>query len=159
MFDDELANHYAFLGSIYDFIGDYKKSSHSFRNSLNIHRRNGNKSGEANVLRKSSMVFWGEEAIKLMRKGLSIFEELKDLRGIAATLSNIAAESYYTNDDVNAKKYLEQSISIFQQWNSFEISYPLNNLGIFWQKDGRIEKSIELFTNIKNRHFALFDKI
>lgn len=84
-----------------------------------------------------------DESFNLAQKSLSIYEKLKDERGIAETKFNVASIYYKTNDVQTSVVLLIDSLVVFKKHNDYQnISKCEKALGSIYEFTGNEQKAI-----------------
>lgn len=130
---------YNLTASIYDWLGNNKKSMDSFKKALSY---SDNDELKYQLCKKYSMYidFRIPECREKMNSAVE-FYKTRNLKQYAECLHNYGTGSVMIKDFEVAEKYLESSIKILNKICSNEIYYPLNSLAILYCYNGRKYKA------------------
>lgn len=144
--------------------GELAEAMHMLQESLDIYRRNDDKSGLATALRHMGVVrSWSggqaEEIDRDLSESLAIFKALGDLRSVSQTLNVLGVFASERHDIAEARRHLQECLRIYQELNDKRgIAMVLNNLGTLETAVGNfaeaklmISQSIDLYRAIGNR--------
>jgi predicted ATPase len=98
------------------------------------------------------------QAIEFQRRGLAVWRELRDKRGIAEALNNLGDVMHQCGDRAGAKPLVEESLALFQELGDRRgIAHALINLGAVFGDEGDTtraralyEESVPLFEAIED---------
>jgi len=142
-------DHYNFHDEAVSYFGKCRKALNQTRD----------RTGLAILQRKSGMVYDSRIAIPYIRNALSVFERSGSKIEAARCLNNLGAEMLYTGDFGSAESNLLRAVESYRKIDSYEIDAPLNNLGLVYMAEGRMEDSTAVLTEAEARASEDFDRI
>lgn len=158
----ELALCHRLMGLIYVDLGNYKKASENFFNSLKLFEELQDKVGIAKAMSSIGYVYFDQKnydkALEYYFSSLNLAKEANDKQGISRGLNNIAAVYGSKDEYTKAKRYIEEAILINeelgnQQW----VGINKMNLGLTFQKlqnqDSALmffQEALHIFTELEN---------
>lgn len=148
------------LGSIYKLKGDYDRAINFYTQSLNIKKKNGNKSGMAASLNNIGIIYnyRGDyaKAIKYYTESLKIREEIGNKSGIAASLNNIGSFYQVQEDYDKAIEFHTKSLEIKTDiGDRAGIATTLNNIGLIYREQGKFDKALKNY----NENLKIYEDI
>ncbi|MDA0524342.1 tetratricopeptide repeat protein [Methanococcoides alaskense] len=149
--DTEISGYlFASLGTLYNQIGDYKKSIDCSEKALKISKEMENKHGEAANLGNLGIAYSDlgqvEKAIEYHEQALVISREIGDRSGEGADLGNLGIAYHALGQVEKAIEYHEQALVISREiGDRREEGIWIGNLGIAYSDLGQVEKAIEYY--------------
>jgi predicted ATPase/class 3 adenylate cyclase len=137
------------LGGVTYWMADYEIARGFYEESLEIHRRLGDRAGIANALYNISFTYEVPQtdlaaAKTFAEQSLAIFRELGDEIGIAKSLWALGSSGSEPSlvDDETAEAYLTEAIAIFRRLDDrFSLGWVLHSLGLRAVDTGEFEEA------------------
>lgn len=134
------------FGSVYYNRGEDDKALESYFKSLEVAEQLGDKTRIATALSNIGNVYHNKaatkhQALEYFLRSLKLAEELKDKNVIGGASVNIGEVYQEINKDDSAIYYFRKSLDAYK--NTVDISYPLNDLGNIYEKQGNYNKALE----------------
>ncbi|NPD83353.1 tetratricopeptide repeat protein [Lentimicrobium sp. L6] len=156
----ELAMSYRLLGLNYVDLGDYKKASEHFFNSLKTFENIQDKEGMAMATSSIGYVYFDQEnydkALEYYFNSLNLAKEINDKVGISRGLNNIAAVYGNKGEFEKAQSYIKQAIEInLDLGNKQWVGINYMNLGLTSQEFNQSEEALMYF----NKALVIFQEL
>ncbi len=145
---EEIAFNLLHSGRLSDLTGDHTWAAGLNRESLDTYRKLGDKLGVANALANlaSHPLAEPEESRKLFRDSLSIFNDLRDLRGISGTSRKLGEIHLRLGEFEEARRCYEESLSIDRQLgDGRSASASLFGLGEATARSGDARAALDIY--------------
>ena len=146
------------LASIEETLCDTMHSVH-FNMALDIAHRYKITDEYYTLLRKALIVHKGIYGIRLMESAREHFERTGNLKELAKTQSNLAAEILLHGDLEQARNYYEHSAEILCSFGAETRYVPINGLGDYWCLRGDFERACRLFEEAYQPECDAFSRI
>ena len=151
------------IGIVYKIQGELKKALEYYKQSFNIDRKIGNKTGEATNLGNIGIVYRIQgklkEAIENQQQAVKIHREIGDKKGEAAGLSEIGVIYKNQGKLKKALEYHKQSLKIHQKIGYKEgEATNLNNIGIVYKNQGELKEALEYHKQSLDIHQKIGNK-
>jgi PAS domain S-box-containing protein len=133
-FGKSIANLHLLIGSCYDEMGLYDKSTYSLMKALSLFEEEKDSAGISSVLINLGMIFSNDynyiDALNYTNRALQICKIQDDQYGISACLNNIGDIYGAQKDYLTALNYFKNSLEIDKELNDINgIAIGLNNIG------------------------------
>jgi len=153
------------LGGVTYWMADYEIARGFYEESLEIHRRLGDRAGIANALYNISFTYEVPQtdlaaAKTFAEESLAIFRELGDEIGIAKSLWALGSSGSEPSlvDDETAEAYLTEAIAIFRRLDDrFSLGWVLHSLGLravdtgeFEEARARLSEALAIFADARD---------
>lgn len=130
----EKANFYLTMGSCYQEVGSYKKSTDALITSLKLFEAENDSSGISASLINLGLIFSNnnsyDDALEYTNRALEICKKLNDKNGISVCYNNIGNFYSSKNDYEKALKFFLRSYEIDVELDNIEgVAITLNNIG------------------------------
>ena len=151
---------YAYLATVTDhFNANDAETKAAYKKAARCYHRHKEMRRLAQLQRKSGMVLESRRAIQTMKDALQTFEG-HDVRIEAARCSNnIGAEYFYIGDFENAFSFLSSSLDEFGRLGAYQVDVPLNNIGLYYMRDGKYGKAMCHFEDALEHYSETFNLV
>ncbi len=151
------------LGIIYKSQGEFDVALNYLKQSLEIRKELGNKSGITEALNNLGVIYFDQgefaEAIDHYTRSLKISEEISDQPMVAKTLNNIGNIHAAQENLEKAIEYHLRSLEIGESLNNVAIIAPsFNNLGNAYKQLNELKKAVEYYEKALEIHKQHDDK-
>lgn len=121
----------SYLASFNDCTGKQREKQNYFIQALTICRDKAYENDYYQLLKKASMVYDESIAINMYPAAKQYFEAQHKIKCMAELLHNVATDYLYLADQEQILAPLQKSITLFSEFGSAMIHYPLNTQGIY----------------------------
>jgi tetratricopeptide (TPR) repeat protein len=149
------------LAAAHDQFGDYIAMEDHFRRASDLASEHDDPRARAALLMRHGMMVMDEPLVVIpkVEEARGLFGAHGDARGVAACEHNLGNEYFYLRELQHAERHFLQSLAIFDNSGGTEQCYPLNNLGMVYQVNGRLSESEGMLGRALDCHLTEYHRL
>jgi tetratricopeptide (TPR) repeat protein len=124
------------LSAIFNHIGENIQSERYFKGAVDIAIKLQDQTYYHSLMRKSGMFYTEELSIPYLHKSLEFFRSSNDKWETALAAYNLGTSYIYLAQVESGLEFIRESEMIFKSYNSKNIHYPLNAMGVIYAIKG-----------------------